>query len=127
MVAVALVCSLLGGAVGAGTVIGVNAMLHRTSHSTILKGDRENTVLDITQIDTNRLMSAAEVYAANVGSTVGITTSITTNFWGYQTTSAASGSGFIISEDGYILTNPHVIEDSSAITVALFNGTTYDA
>ena len=58
---------------------------------------------------------------------MGITTSITTNFWGYQTTSAASGSGFIISDDGYILTNHHVIEDSSAVTVALYDGTTYDA
>ena len=72
-------------------------------------------------------MSAAEVYASNVGSTVGITTSITTNFWGYTTTSAASGSGFIISEDGYILTNHHVIEDSNAITVATFDGDTYEA
>ncbi|MCI7134569.1 MAG: trypsin-like peptidase domain-containing protein, partial [Clostridiales bacterium] len=63
----------------------------------------------------------------NVNSTVGITTSITTNFWGYQTTSAVSGSGFILTADGYILTNYHVIEDSSSITVTLYDGTAYDA
>lgn len=72
-------------------------------------------------------MTPAEVYAANVNSTVGITTSITTNFWGYQTTSAASGSGFIFTDDGYILTNYHVVEDSNSITVALYNGKTHDA
>ena len=127
IVAVALCCSVFGGAVGAAGVVGVNSMLHKTGNTTILKGDRENTVLQIKEIDTDKLMSAAEVYASNVGSTVGITTSITTNFWGYQTTSAASGSGFIISDDGYILTNHHVIEDSSAVTVALYDGTTYDA
>ena len=127
IVAVALACSVFGGAVGAAGVVGVNSMLHKTGNTTILKGDRENTVIQIKEIDTDRLMSAAEVYASNVNSTVGITTSITTNFWGYQTTSAASGSGFIISDDGYILTNHHVIEDSSAVTVALYDGTTYDA
>ena len=127
IVAVALCCSLLGGAVGAAAVIGVNALLHKTDRTAILRGDRGNTVIDITKIDTEKVMTPAEVYAVNVNSTVGITTSITTNFWGYQTTSAASGSGFIISEDGYILTNFHVVEDSSAITVSLFDGTTYDA
>ena len=126
--AVALCCSILGGVVGAAGVIGADSFLHKTGSTTILKGHRDNTVLEITRIDTDKLMSAAEVYASNVNSTVGITTSITTtNFWGYQTTSAASGSGFIISSDGYILTNHHVIEDSSAVTVALYDGTTYDA
>ena len=72
-------------------------------------------------------MSAADVYEANVNSTVGITTSITTNYWGYQSSGAASGSGFIYSEDGYILTNYHVVEDSSSITVTTYDGTAYKA
>ena len=93
----------------------------------MLEGIRESTVLEITQIDTGKLMTPAEVYASNVRSTVGITTSITTNFWGYQTTAAASGSGFVFTEDGYILTNFHVVEDSDSITVSMYDGATYDA
>ena len=95
--------------------------------TTILVGDRDVQPVDLAQIDTGKLLTPAEVYAQNVNSTVGITTSITTNFWGYTTTSAASGSGFIITEDGYILTNHHVIEGSNSITVTLYDGTTYDA
>ena len=38
-----------------------------------------------------------------------------------------SGSGFIVSNDGYILTNNHVIEGSSKVTVRLLNGREYDA
>ncbi len=95
--------------------------------SYIMQGVRENSVIEMVEVETGELMTPAEVYAANVNSTVGITTSITTNFWGYQSTSAASGSGFIISDDGYILTNLHVIEDSSSISVSMYNGESYDA
>ncbi len=35
-----------------------------------------------------------------------------------------SGSGFIISEDGYIITNAHVIEDASLVEVVLIDGIT---
>ena len=131
-VALVLCCALLGGAAGAGGAAAVNAWNDKETEeeqkvTMLVEGRRETSVIELTAIDTSRLMTPAEVYAANVGSTVGITTSITTNYWGYQTTSAASGSGFIISSDGYILTNFHVIENSSSITVTTFDGTAYDA
>jgi len=39
----------------------------------------------------------------------------------------AQGSGFFISEDGYLVTNNHVVDGGSAFTVAMDNGTEYDA
>jgi len=135
VVAVALICSLLGGIFGAGGMLLLNNATEDNSlnnskgpgNTTIVEGDREHSAINITQIETGKLMTQAEVYARNVNSTVGITTSITTNFWGYQTTSAASGSGFIFSSDGYILTNFHVVEDSTSITVSMYDGKTYSA
>ena len=125
VIALALCCSLVGGILGAGGV----ALLGggKKDSTTILEGERPSSAITVAQIDTSREMTPAEVYAQNVNSTVGITTSVTTNFWGYQTTAAASGSGFILTEDGYILTNFHVIEDSNSITVTAYDGTTYDA
>lgn len=134
----ALCFSIFGSAIGAGGVLLAQHYMDQEQDevitpeleeniSRILQGQRENSVIEIVDIDTSTLMTTAEVYAANVNSTVGITTSVTTNFWGFQSTSAASGSGFIISDDGYILTNFHVIEDSNSITVSLFNGKNYDA
>ena len=142
VIAVAICCSIVGGIVGAlvttlfqpdpdtaSTDKSNNASSDTDNGHTsnMLEGLRENVEIDITQIDTSKQLTPAEVYAKNVNSTVGITTSITTNYWGFQSTSAASGSGFIISDDGYILTNFHVIENSNAITVSLYDGTEYEA
>lgn len=38
-----------------------------------------------------------------------------------------TGSGFLISSDGYIVTNEHVIANASVITVSLFDGSVYEA
>lgn len=126
VVALALCCSLLGGAFGASILSLVNgtgsASTSNPNVSNVLVGQRETSKININEIDTGELLSAAEVYAANVNSTVGITTMVTTNYWGYQTTSPASGSGFVYSDDGYILTNFHVVEDSSSITVSMYDG-----
>lgn len=128
VVALALCCSLVGGILGAGaSMISQGNPLFSHSTSTVYRGDRENSVIETVNVNTGEKMTAAEVYAANVNSTVGITTSITTNYWGYQTTSAASGSGFVLTDDGYILTNHHVIENSNAITVTFYDGTSLPA
>ena len=63
------------------------------THSQILEGVRPDTTIDVATIDTSKEMTPAEVYAQNVASTVGLTTSITTNFFGFVPTSAAAGSG----------------------------------
>ena len=123
LVAVGLVLALLMGLLG--SAIG-NSLFGKGS-TTIYEGQRESSVIDVSKIDTGKLMTPAEVYAANVNSTVGITTSVTTNYWGFQTTSAASGSGFILTADGYVLTNYHVIESSNSISVTLYDGKSYDA
>ncbi|ALF29231.1 DegQ family serine endoprotease [Brucella abortus] len=39
----------------------------------------------------------------------------------------AQGSGFVISEDGYVVTNNHVVSDGDAYTVVLDDGTELDA
>jgi serine protease Do len=41
--------------------------------------------------------------------------------------SVGAGSGFIISEDGYILTNNHVVGDTSSLEVTLQDGRKFDA
>ena len=128
---ISLICALLGGTAGALGVLLIQNLqeedVPEADVSYMMQSIRENTAIEIVEAGTGQLMSPAGVYAANVGSTVGITTSVTTNIWGFQTTSAASGSGFIISTDGYILTNYHVIDDADSITVSLYDGTTYDA
>ena len=130
IIAIALVCSLLGGCLGVGAtlLLGSNAKSQTPATSTtVYVGERQTETVNTTRTDTSEKLSPREVYAQNVNSTVGITTSITTNYWGYQTTSAASGSGFILTEDGYILTNYHVIENSSSVQVTTYDNTAYSA
>ena len=144
VIALALVCALLGGACGIGGIVLLGEKLgwntpsdpvvwapsdpiEETGGSQIQVGDRDHTTVDEITVPTGELMTPAQVYKKYVGSTVGITTMTTTNYWGYQTEAAASGSGFVLSKDGYILTNFHVIENSTSVTVTDYSGNQYDA
>ena len=77
--------------------------------------------------DTGKSLTESEVYALAVNSVVGITTEATTNVFGQQAVAASSGTGFILTEDGYIITNQHVVEGADTIKVTLYSGESYDA
>jgi len=55
-----------------------------------------------------------------------VTSTKTTDFFGQSYDSAAAGTGVIVTEDGYILTNKHVVNGASKVTVVLDDGTTYE-
>ena len=65
-------------------------------------------------------LTPGQVYAACVDAVVALKVITASN-------TASSGSGFIISADGYILTNYHVVEKGTTITVTTHSGTTYSA
>ncbi|MBQ3353337.1 trypsin-like peptidase domain-containing protein [Candidatus Saccharibacteria bacterium] len=55
-----------------------------------------------------------------------VTSTKTTNFFGQSYDSSAAGTGVIVTSDGYILTNKHVINGATKVTVILDDGTTYE-
>jgi len=82
--------------------------------------------------DAGSELSAAEIYSLLTPACVGVSTSTTsTNVFGQVTRGAITGSGFIISADGYVLTNNHVIETALAedleVKVMLYSGEEYTA
>ncbi len=146
VIALCLVCAIIGGAGGgilAGSYIAgryEDAAQVPESGSPAQSG---NPVLNLPQTGENSvqsgglalsgdLLSPREIYSIACQQVVAVTTEITyKNFFGYTTSSAVSGSGFIISPDGYILTNFHVIEDAAKggyeISVFTHDGSEYIA
>ncbi len=125
LAALALVCALIGGATGAG--ITHHAVTSAHGSTEIAVSDRQVAEVQTVKVDGKKQLTMPEVYAANVNSVVSINVSTTTNVFGRTTESAASGSGFFITKDGYILTNYHVIEGASTVKVTTYDGTTYNA
>ena len=141
---------VVGCAVVLGTCFGVpsirNQIMGGINSSTSNSSSSAQTTGYVDQVSLSNYSDTA-VYAANkiLPSIVGIqieynVTSMFSIFGGNQTSTAtATGSGIIISDDGYILTNNHVVSSSEAeayyqvseatkITVTLFNDDTqYDA
>ena len=72
-------------------------------------------------------MTAAQVYAKNVQSVVLIEATVTADLYGQTTTGVSSGSGFILTEDGYVVTNFHVVEGATSVQVGLHDGSAYPA
>lgn len=72
-------------------------------------------------------MTPAQLYQSNVDSVVAISCTMQTTAYGQSVEGMSSGSGFILTEDGYVVTNYHVVQNASNITVTTHTGDEYDA
>ncbi len=76
-----------------------------------------------TQDPTTDELSIPDIYEKVKDSVVGITVTVT----GQMGIEQGSGTGIILSEDGYISTNAHVVNDASTIKVILTDETEHNA
>jgi serine protease Do len=101
-----------------------------TASQQLSLSSNDNTAakLGTTSTDSGSELSAADIAAIAANSVVEIRTeTVTTDSWMQQYVTNGAGSGVIISQDGYIVTNNHVIDGANKITVRLKSGTTYSA
>lgn len=109
---------ILAAIVGAGTAVGTMTVYNKFSGKTssgvssVSDGSTKVTNINVDENADNIVEAVAQKVTPSV---VGIaTTAATTNFFGGSSETSGSGSGIVYSEDGYIITNYHVIE--SAVT-----------
>ena len=127
--ALALVCALAGGAVGGGVAWGITSGVFGGAETTVQISGRPVTEVELVTVDGKTEMTDAEVYAANVNSVVSINVTGTsgTNFFGQPVQTASAGSGFVLTKDGFIVTNYHVVKNAETVKVTLYNGDEYEA
>lgn len=77
--------------------------------------------------DTGDVLTPSQLYAWNVNSVVAISSTVQASGMYGPAEASSSGSGFILSEDGYVVTNYHVIQDAFNIDVVMYDGTEYAA
>lgn len=81
------------------------------------------------QIIEGQILTPQQAAQRVIPSVVCIQCYTTNNYFGNSDTSSlySEGSGIISREDGYIITNAHVIEGASTVQVVLYDGTLCDA
>ena len=118
-----IACMVLSAAVGAGAY--ALAMSH--FGGAVIDKTISTTNYNLAKA-TGSELSVQEIIAKNENSVVAISTeSVATDSWLRQYVTKGAGSGVIYSEDGYIITNNHVIDGANSINVTLYDGTQCDA
>lgn len=124
LLAACLVLSLIGGAGGA--VIAAKSGLINTGSTVLYQG------VEVPSSDGSGSTGVGISYSGVVqrveDSVVAITTeSVATSYFFRQYVTQGAGSGVVLSADGYIVTNYHVINGAQQITVTTNDGTAYSA
>ena len=98
-----------------------------TSDGRAVREDSELSQLDLGDA-TGSELTVAQIVDKNEDAVVEILMSGTAqNMWGQMQLVQGAGSGVIMTEDGYIATNYHVIQGASKVEVTLHNGESYVA
>ena len=127
-VALVLCCALVGGGAGVGGAALYDRLGGGNDGSTtIYQNTTQGTQVSVQQADGVKEMTLEEIYASYADSCVNVTCQVVVQQGWQQYTGTSSGSGFILSANGYIVTNYHVIDGANAIKVTLNNGQEYDA
>lgn len=112
----ALLAAILGAGGGIFGVFFANKYLGNTDTASVVsKPEQDNSPQNVTNITVDETVnSSVEAVAKKAGpSIIGIrTTAAVTNFFGGSSEATGEGSGIIYSQDGYIITNYHVIESA---------------
>ncbi|MBO4947791.1 MAG: trypsin-like peptidase domain-containing protein [Peptococcaceae bacterium] len=127
IVATGLICSIVGGSIGG--VVGANIAQSKYEEMNYTQSDTDrDTAIQLVgnQSEISPVIAIAKKVMPSV---VGVHTYGTYSYWGRQITNMelGSGSGVIYSEDGYIITNYHVIEDATSVVVTLSDEQEYEA
>ena len=113
--------SLLGGYGGASIALkqqnSTNTPTLQQSNLTHTNNSASAEILSVSDVANEALKSVVEIR----------TESVTSDQYMQQYTSSGAGSGVILSQDGYIATNYHVIDGANTITVRDYDGNEYKA
>ncbi len=129
---IVVLCIVTSTAFGFGGAMLANNLEPNSNHFGIRNNSSDELKLSTTGTTLEKAtggdLTIKEIVALNANSVVEIKTeSVTTDSWMMQYVTQGAGSGVIISSDGYIVTNNHVIEGSNKISVTLKNGKSYEA
>lgn len=117
---VAIIAGIICGVVLLGGVYYLDVFPKRTVGPAVTAIPSKATIQDVMEIEENTVIN---VYDQIGPSVVHITTTtMSTDFFMRDIPQEGVGSGIILTVDGYILTNAHVVEDAENVEVTLSDG-----
>ena len=128
MVLTMLVSTLMGAFLGGAFSNG--SLLSSPSTTEDNRAPRDDSDLSKLSLSdgTGSTLTVSDIIEKNADSVVEILVSGTTqDYFGMMQVTEGAGSGVIVTEDGYIVTNYHVIQGANKVQVTLHNGETYPA